>query len=369
MERLAIAPRINWQAKVESQGLTFHTEDNKPYWNESACYHFKENEIEMLKATTNEIESLCMELVDHVVRREEYYKIKIPEYAWSLIKSSWQAKEKPLTGRLDLSYNGKEPPKLLEYNADTPSCVLESSLVQKKWAHDVYPDKNQFNSLHDKLVNTWPKIASEKIHLTWRLNLPWTLSDISYIASAAKEAGLQTKEIFFDDIRWDGLHYRDQDNEIIKFLFKRYPWEVIQKELFHNISISHLQMIEPAWKMILSNKGFLVLLWELFPNHPNLLPAFFNPDQLEGDFVKKPLYGREGDNISVYSSTGVFSTDGIYGDGEFMYQKAHYLPNFDGNYAVIGSWLIAGEPAGIIIREEDTPVTRSTSRFVPHYFG
>ncbi len=369
MERLLITPRNNWQTRVESLGLTFHTIDNKPYWNEAACYYFTENEIELIKASTREVESLCLELVDHVVHREEYYKINIPEYAWSLIEASWRAKEKPLTGRLDLSYDGKAPPKLLEYNADTPACLLESSLIQNQWVQDVYPNKYQFNCIHDKLLRAWPKISSEKIHLTWRLNLPWTLSDISYVAKVAKEVGLETKTIFIDDIRWDGRQYIDQDNETIKFLFKRFPWEIMREDVFDNISTSKLQMIEPAWKMILNNKGFLVLLWELFPNHPNLLPAYFNPDRLESDFVKKPFIGREGDNISIFSRKGVFSTEGNYGNGKYMYQKAHYLPNFDGNYAVIGSWLIAGEPAGIIIREEDTPVTRSSSRFVPHYFG
>lgn len=369
MERLSITPRENWQAKVESLGLTFHTIDNKPYWNEHACYHFKENEIELLRESTREIESLCMELVEHVVSQEEYYKLNIPEYAWPLIEASWRNKEKPLTGRLDLSYNGKEPPKLLEYNADTPACLLESSLVQKQWVQEAQPNKAQFNSLHEKLVQAWPKMASERIHLTWRLNLPWTLSDITYVATVAREAGLDTKTIFIEDIRWDGRRYIDQDNETINYLFKRFPWEITREDVFNNISTSHLQMIEPAWKMILNNKGFLVLLWELFPNHPNLLPAYFSPDQFEGDYAKKPFVGREGDNISLFSANGVFSTEGYYDNGKFMYQKAHYLPNFDGNYAVIGSWLIAGEPAGIIIREEDTPVTRSSSRFVPHYYG
>lgn len=368
MERLSIAPRVNWQTQVESLGLSFHTIDNKPYWNENASYYFNGEEIENLKSSTKEIESLCMELVEHVIRREEYYKIDIPEYAWSLIEASWRNNQKPLTGRMDLSYDGISPPKLLEYNADTPACLLESSMIQKQWVQDLHPNKYQFNNLHEKLVRALPNIVSEKIYLTWRLNLPWTLSDISYTANLAEEAGLIVKKIFIDDIRWNGHQYIDKDNEAIKFLFKRFPWEITREDVFKNISTSNLQMIEPAWKMILNNKGFLVLLWELFPNHPNLLPAYFNPDQLTGDFVKKPFIGREGDNISLYSTTGVFSTKGNYGNGKYMYQKAHYLPNFDGNYAVIGSWLIAGEPAGIIIREEDTPITRSSSRFVPHYF-
>lgn len=63
-----------------------------------------------------------------------------------------------------------------------------------------------------------------------------------------------------------------------------------------------------------------------------------------------------------------FSTEGTYGKEGFVYQQYCPLPSFDGNYPVIGSWIVDGKPAGIGIREDDTPVTKNTSRFVPHYF-
>jgi glutathionylspermidine synthase len=44
------------------------------------------------------------------------------------------------------------------------------------------------------------------------------------------------------------------------------------------------------------------------------------------------------------------------------------LPEFVGRYPVIGAWIVGDEPAGIGIREDDTPITRNTSRFIPHYF-
>ena len=39
-----------------------------------------------------------------------------------------------------------------------------------------------------------------------------------------------------------------------------------------------VRWLEPAWKSIISNKALLPLLWEMFPNHPNLLPAYFAED-------------------------------------------------------------------------------------------
>ncbi|MBA4395684.1 MAG: glutathionylspermidine synthase family protein, partial [Desulfobacca sp.] len=131
-----------------------------------------------------------------------------------------------------------------------------------------------------------------------------------------------------------------------------------------------LRIMEPPWKMILSSKGILPLLWELAPSHPNLLPCHFHPGPLKGPYVRKPFFSREGTNISLYNQWGpVMETEGPYGEEGFIYQKAQALPCFDGQYAVIGSWIINGQAAGIGIREDETPITRDTSRFVPHYFN
>ena len=117
--------------------------------------------------------------------------------------------------------------------------------------------------------------------------------------------------------------------------------------------------------MLLSGKGILALLWEMFPDHPNLLPAFREPGRTGGMEVAKPLFGREGANITAPGMT----TAGPYGaELLFVYQRYAELPCVDRHYPVIGGWIIGGAPHGIGIREDLTPITRDTSRFVPHYF-
>jgi glutathionylspermidine synthase len=120
--------------------------------------------------------------------------------------------------------------------------------------------------------------------------------------------------------------------------------------------------------MILSNKALLTVLWELFPHHPNLLPAFRSGKALSGDFVRKPLLSREGANITIVTGDGVLESDGSYGKEGYVYQAYHALPVFDGWHTVIGSWIIGGESAGIGIREDRHPITQNTSCFVPHFF-
>ncbi|HSZ87188.1 MAG TPA: glutathionylspermidine synthase family protein, partial [Puia sp.] len=125
--------------------------------------------------------------------------------------------------------------------------------------------------------------------------------------------------------------------------------------------------IEPAWKMILSNKAILPILWELYPHHPNLLPAYFEENNME-EFVKKPILSREGANISIISNgRTIESTEGEYGKEGFIYQEYFPLPVFNGNnYPLIGSWIIGQEPAGIGIRESNQLITDNISRFIPH---
>jgi glutathionylspermidine synthase len=129
------------------------------------------------------------------------------------------------------------------------------------------------------------------------------------------------------------------------------------------------RVIEPAWKMVLSNKAALSLLWEMAPNHPNLLPAALERGGIQGPVVRKPIFGREGANVQVIEADRVVAeTGGGYGAEGFVYQAHAPLPSFDGNYPVIGAWVVASQPAGIGIREDSTAITSNTSRFVPHFF-
>jgi glutathionylspermidine synthase len=135
-----------------------------------------------------------------------------------------------------------------------------------------------------------------------------------------------------------------------------------------HLASAALNIVEPPWKALLSNKAILAVLWELFPDHPNLLPAYFSPDYLGADFVKKPFLSREGANISFSGKRRDIRSEGPYGAEGFVYQARAELPAFDGRYPVIGAWVVGDEAAGIGIREDVTPITTNRSQFVPHFF-
>ncbi|MGH7461262.1 MAG: glutathionylspermidine synthase family protein [Longimicrobiales bacterium] len=372
MNRLTISPRPDWRTRVESVGLAFHS-GQSPYWNESACYELTMAQAELIETATNELHGLCLEAVQHVIDEERYAELKIPAHCVPLIRDSWINDYSSIYGRFDLSYDGKGPPKMLEYNADTPSSLLEAAVVQWHWVQEVSPHLDQFNSIHERLIAGWKDLQPHLppiVHFTAIDDVEDGLT-VTYLRETCEAAGVRTIGLPIEQVGWNGDRFVGEEHETIHALFKLYPWEWLLNEDFgQHIAPSRSRFIEPAWKMILSNKGILPILWELFEGHPNLLEAYRDPteEMLTWGYTRKPLLSREGANIRIHGGTfgKALETSGEYGEEGYIYQRTAPLPNFDGNYPVIGSWVIAGESAGIGIREDSSPITTNTSRFVPH---
>lgn len=375
MQRIAVTPRAGWREHVERDlGFTFHTIDGAPYWDETACYGFTAAEIDALEDATAELEQMCLALVGNVVKSgdEAYRKLRIPEVAWPAIEGSWNLAHKNLYGRFDLRFDGNDPPKLLEYNADTPTALFEAAVVQWDWLQAMWPERDQFNSIHERLIEAWKNfgMGRKRLYFASVKDHAEDAGTVEYLRDTAVQAGLDTAHIDIEDMGWDGERFLDLEDQPIEALFKLYPWEWIVREQFGGYLLSGAaQVIEPPWKMVLSNKAALALLWEMAPRHPNLLPTSLEAGAIEGSLIRKPILGREGANVQLIErGQVVIDSGGLYGAEGYVYQANAPLPSFEGNYPVIGSWVVASAPAGMGIREDATPITRDTSRFVPHFF-
>ncbi len=378
MERIASTPRDGWQELVEARGLKWHT-GQTPYWTEDVYYRFTAQQIDAVERATNELHERALEAVQHVIDERRYAELRIPAHAIPLIEASWEHEPPSLYGRFDLAYDGVSPPKMLEYNADTPTSLLEASVIQWDWAKAVHPGIDQFNSLHERLVARWQEIRPSlppagalgpQIHFASMDELEDGMT-AAYVAETAAQAGLQVKLLSMSDIGWDpaARELCDREDAPIDTLFKLYPWEWLVHEPFaENLALSQTQLIEPAWKMVLSNKGILPILWELFPRHGNLLPAYFDEPHGMFEWVKKPLLSREGANITVHTMKEHVESTGEYGAEGYVFQELAPIPLIDGRRPVIGSWIIGNEAGGMGVRESDGWVTDNTSRFVPHVF-
>jgi glutathionylspermidine synthase len=194
----------------------------------------------------------------------------------------------------------------------------------------------------------------------------------AYLRDTATQAGLTTVGVQVEQIGWDDRADRfvDLHDRPIDTCFKLYPWENMVREEFGERVMRDrgTRWLEPAWKLLLSNKALLAALWHLYPGHPNLLPAFLDEPRSIREWIRKPLHGREGDGMEVATADGVSLRSGsdVWGAEGYCYQEFRALPSYAGSHPVLGSWIVAGEPAGLGIRESDSLITDYYARFVPH---
>ena len=380
MRRELSPPRPDFAEEARRIGFQFAHADGEPYWDETARYVFSMREIEDdLEKATAELGALCDDVVARIVTNDEALeRLRIPRHAWGLIAESHSRRDPSLYGRFDFAYDGKGPPKLLEYNADTPTSLFEASIVQWFWLERMIErghlpkGADQFNSLHDRLIARWREIADGgPVHLACMTASVEDRGNTAYLADCAAQAGSWTAHIDMRDIGLCGDTFVDRAGRRVERMFKLYPWEWMFDDAFSkSAAMRATRFIEPPWKAVASSKGFLAFLWEAAPGHPNLLPCFFEDDARAASlsrYARKPLYSREGANVALYDGNACLAeTKGTYGGDGFVRQQLCLLPNFGGRYPVLGCWLVGGAPAGMGVREDHSLVTTDRSRFLPH---
>ncbi|EGX55589.1 glutathionylspermidine synthase [Streptomyces zinciresistens K42] len=391
MERRTVEPRPDWQRTVEEQGLIYpltrHPDDSlRPYWDESAYYVFSLEEVEALEETVGELHAMCLAAAEHIVTAGRFADLGITDpRVVDAVAEAWRRRaELPsLYGRFDLRYDGTGPAKLLEYNADTPTSLVEAASPQWFWMEERFPGADQWNSLHERLVAAWRRQAAllppgSPLYFAYSSadELGEDLMTVAYLQETAEQAGLDTGWISMEEIGWDRLAGRFVDTRLrfIRSCFKLYPWEWLTTDRFADHVLATLDngggtgstlWIEPAWKMLLSNKALLAVLWELYPGHPNLLPAHLDgPRDLAATtgWVAKPLLGREGAGVTVHERGAAPEVR----EEPCCYQQLAPLPAFDGHRVVLGAWVVEDEAAGLGIRESSGLITDEYARFLPH---
>ncbi len=372
MRRMAVDPRPDWQRRVEELGLHFHTLRGEPYWDETACYVLSRHEVDTLERASYALWEMCLGLVQHVIDNRMFGLFLIPKEYEAIIVRSWDEDWPSVYGRFDLAYDGVSPPKLLEFNADTPTGLVEASVAQWQWLKDTDDRGDQFNTIHERLLEGWAaarQFDDSPLHFAAIEGNVEDYITVEYLRDTAIQAGFETRYVDIEKIGYDSAarRFAAPGNVPISQIFKLYPWEwVVQDEFGKHIPTSKTRWIEPPWKMILSCKSILPLLYQLNPESPFLLPAWFERPEF-GSYVRKPVHAREGANIQVVVDGQIQQdTDGPYDTAVSVYQQLAPLKSYDGKYPILGSWMVHGWACGVGIREDDNLVTQNTSRFVPH---
>ncbi len=376
MKRIVTEPRENWEARLESLDFMIH----KDYWNEQAYYQFTASEIDTLEAAANGVHELCCRLMeDHLGDIIDQYDLPL---GWKhYIEHNHDFS---LYGRFDFVFDKDGMPKMLEYNADTPTSLFEAAVVQWYWLQDKFPKEDQFNSIHEKLIAQWKRFRP------WRdMPLFFTCFEdhaedfitTRYIMDCAVQAKQDCVFIDLEKIGWNRKFncFVDEEEMPIRNLFKLYPYEwMIKDEFGQHINKEQVRLIEPPWKYLWSNKTLLAMLWKYYPDHPNLLPTYLDIEEAykhSRTIVMKPVVGREGNNITIRhlhgDTSGGFSdleTVGPYENEKLVYQTCVQRDFIDGMMPTLGIWMIGDKSCGMGIREDRSLITGNTSKFTPHLF-
>ncbi|EMC8631745.1 glutathionylspermidine synthase family protein [Campylobacter fetus] len=331
---------------LESIGFSWHTDpDNTPYVADELVV-VSQDECEAYYKAANELYDMYVTAAQYVIDNNLFHELGIPFNLIDTIKHSWENDVHwHLYGRFDLAggLDGKQI-KLIEFNADTPTSLFETAIVQ--WAmlkFNGMDEEAQFNDLYDSLVENFRRLITleedtskfDEYYEGWGILFSSIANNIEdenttrLLQSAAIDAGFKTEFAFANQVDFSDENGISYNGENYEYWFKLIPWENIAVEegelalILKNIIENQKAIIlNPAYTLLFQSKGIMKILWDLYQNHPLLLESSFEP--LKGKKqVKKPFLAREGANISIINENGEteLETDGEYANGKFLYQE------------------------------------------------
>ena len=376
---------------LESIGFVWHTDsDNSSYISDEIVV-ISEDEANAYYEATNELYDMFAQAGQYVIDNDLFHELNIPFNLVEIIKESWENEVHwHLYSRFDLAggIDGK-PIKLIEFNADTPTSLFETAIIQ--WAmlkKNGLDEASQFNNLYEALKDNFKRIITldsdiEKFE-EYYSNLGWKILFSSISSSSedinttkllqhiATEAGFNTDFEFIENVQFndEGIYKND---ELFEFWFKLIPWENIAIEeselaliLTQIIADKKAIIFNPAYTLMFQSKGFMKILWDLYPNHPLLLETSFEP--LVGKKqVEKRCFGREGANVKIINADQSIDeqTSGDYEGHKAIYQEYVEFPkDLNGNSYQAGVFY-AYEACALGFRRGGK-ILNNMSKFVGH---
>lgn len=373
---------------LEELGLNWHTDIDNTSYIADEIINITEEEAQSYYDATNELYDMYIEAGQYVIDNNLFFEIGIPFNLVEAIKMSWEEEVHwHLYGRFDLS-GGLDgvPIKLLEFNADTPTMVYESAIIQ--WAllkKNGFDSSRQFNSLYESLRDNFKRIITlgddisrfDEIYEGWKIlfsSIQGSIEEertVKLLEIIAKEAGFNTGFCYAHEAVLDEINGLSYDNNNYEFWFKLIPWESIAVDepdlamlMTSMIKNKNTIFLNPAYTLMFQSKRMLKILWDLFPNHPLLLETSY--ELLSKKQVKKHAFGREGESVSILDPNGsiISETKGEYHNYPEIYQEFATLNSHDNSFYQANVFY-AYEACALGFRKGDA-ILNNMSKFVSH---
>jgi glutathionylspermidine synthase len=348
-------------------------------------------EREAYYETGNRLYDLFAKTGDYILKNNKLHELGIPANLHELIRLTWDDdRHLHLFGRFDFAGGvGGLPIKLIEFNADTPTSLPETAIIQ--WAqlkaNDI-PEAQQFNFVYDALIAQFERLKTlnpdreAAILFSTLRGAPEDDDNVSLLRQAAGEAGFETGFAYVDDVTFsdvNGIFAPQDDGQLANwpFWFKLVPWEYIAWDepqlcqmLTHIVRRNQAIILNPAYTMMFQSKAILKFLWDLFPQDTALLEATLKEPIGRSDFpyVQKVLFGREGSNVALFDNIGIPTEvrNGEYeGQASVFQALAELGRDASGQYYQSGVFF-AYEACGMGFRRSPNKIIDNGAQFVGH---
>jgi glutathionylspermidine synthase len=297
----------------------------------------------------NELYPMYVAAAEHVISNKLYQDLAIPPSLIPSIEHSWAHDNHwHIYGRFDLA-GGQDglPIKLIEFNADTATCLPETALVQ--WASlkaNGMDEHNQANNLYQSLVEQFATTKAQNPQMQPFMlfsgveGAPEDDANLQILMEAAQEAGFKVAFEYIENVEFseqEGVFRQNNETgqyEKYNFWYKLLPWEYIawdEPELTQILEKQTLtgktMVLNPAYTLLFQSKGILPILWQLYPDHPLLL-ASHTQRPIGQKCVQKVMLGREGANVQIINEYGrvLSETPGEYANQQVVYQAFAEFP-------------------------------------------
>ena len=376
-------------ATLEELGFSWHSDIDGSKYVADELVEVSSVEAEAYYKAANEVYDMYVKAAEYVIENDLFFELDIPFNLVEIIKKSWENDVHwHIYGRFDFAggIDGK-PIKLIEFNADTPTALFESAILQ--WAllkHNNRDESHQFNNIYEAIRDNFRRLITlfddpsdfEAHYEGWKILFSSIEGNdeeettVRLLQQIATDAGLNTHFEYLHNVHFSEDGIEDGEDNLYEYWFKLYPWEDIgidegelATELLRIVQDQQAIILNPSYTLLFQSKGMMKILCDLFPHSPYLLQTSFEP--LHVKQVQKRMFGREGANTSILDAQGsiIESRDGEYQNFKSIYQEYVEFPkDAEGNHYQAGLFF-AYEGCGLSFRRGGA-ILDNMSKFVGH---
>ncbi len=368
------------------------------------CHAVTVQQCQAIRLAAAELGKIIKKTVAVIAKADDCLlaELGIPENAWAAVRVA--SLFPTLIGRFDFALT-ETGFKLLEFNADTPSGIVEAFFVNNAvcnyWRRDD-PNAEMAEKIGDVFAEWLRSEAMDKDATVFFSALDWHCEDLGNTKYLLEKSGLEAAFVALSDLRVmdDAVYAVSRDGmKRIDVLFRMHPLEILSAEVsedgfpvgalfLQHVAAGRLRLLNPPAALLAQTKALQALIWSVAEQgecytmaeqafiRRYMLPTYFeNRFQGRCPYVTKPIFGREGQGVKIYDAAGRLEAgedDGNYESKGLIYQKKAEMEKVKimtcrGIQEIHLLWgiFLLGDEAGAILLRAGGEITDDMAYYLP----